>query len=149
MTLDWQYNNMHHAFWYISLSPLHDYDVKLLNFTFCGGCEHTTMTFFFFSCTSTQSFRIQVHKKIANIWRIERNRISAIKFEAARLHFLSDVFAAAAVVVAIRSLISSDFLPQNCRCFRPARILRYVTQLQKLQKIGEIADFVDTGKFKC
>ena len=49
----------------------------------------------------------------------------------------------------LSSLISSDFLPQNCRCFRPARILRYVTQLQKLQKIGEIADFVDTGKFKC
>ena len=144
---------MNHAFWYISLSSLPDYDVKLLNFTFCGGGEHTTMTFFFFSWTSIQSLRIQVHRKIANIWRIERNGISAIKFEAARLHFLSDVFAAAAVVVAKvpikRSLISTDFLPQNCRCFRPARILRDVTQLQKLQKIGEIADFVDSGKFKC
>ena len=38
---------MNHAFWYISLSSLPDYDVKLLNFTFCGACEHTTMTFFF------------------------------------------------------------------------------------------------------
>ena len=99
---------MHHAFWYISLLSLPDYDVKLLNFTFCGGGERTTMTFFFFSCTSTQSLRIQVHKKIANIWRIERNGISAIKFKAARLHFLSDVFAAAAVVVAIRSLKVPD-----------------------------------------
>ena len=36
--------------------------------------------------------------KIANIWRIERGGISAIKFEAARLHFLSNVFVAVAVV---------------------------------------------------
>ena len=79
VALDWQNNNMHHAFWYISLSSLPDYDVKLLNFTFCGGGERTTMTFFFFSCTSTQSFRIQVQRKIANIWRVERNGISAIK----------------------------------------------------------------------
>ena len=39
-------------------------------------------------------------EKIANIWRIEWDRISAIKFEAARLHFLSDVFVAVGVVVA-------------------------------------------------
>ena len=38
--------------------------------------------------------------KIANIWRIERDGISAIKFEAAQIHFLSDVFVAVAVVVA-------------------------------------------------
>ena len=123
VALDWQNNNMHHAFWYISLSPLHDYDVKILNFTFCRGCEHNTETFFAFSWTSIQSFRIQVHKKIVNIWPIERNGISAIKFEEARLHFLRDIFAAVAVVVAIRSLISNDLLLQNWRCFRPARIL--------------------------
>ena len=46
-----------------------------------------------------QSFRIQL-QKIANIWRIKRDGISAIKFEAARLHFLSDVFVAVAIVVA-------------------------------------------------
>ena len=34
------------------------------------------------------------------IWRTERDGISAIKFEAVRLHFLSDVFVAVAVVVA-------------------------------------------------
>ena len=39
-------------------------------------------------------------EKIANIWRIEWDRISAIKSEAARLHFSSDVFVAVAVVVA-------------------------------------------------
>ena len=33
-------------------------------------------------------------QKIANIWRIKRDGKSAIKFEAARIHFLSDVFVA-------------------------------------------------------
>ena len=47
-----------------------------------------------------QSFRIQLQKKFANIWRIKRDGISAIKFEAAQIHFLSDVFVAVAVVFA-------------------------------------------------
>ena len=50
-----------------------------------------------------QSFRIQLQKKLVlelNSTRNERDGISAIKFEAARLHFLSDVFVAVAVVVA-------------------------------------------------
>ena len=47
-----------------------------------------------------QSFRSQLQKKIANNLRIKRDGISAIKFEAAQIHFLSDVFLAVAVVVA-------------------------------------------------
>ena len=39
-------------------------------------------------------------KTIANIWRIKRDGISVIKFEAVRIHFLSDVFVAVAVAVA-------------------------------------------------
>ena len=39
-------------------------------------------------------------KTFSNIWRIERDGISAIKFEAARIHFLSYVFLTVAVVVA-------------------------------------------------
>ena len=39
-------------------------------------------------------------QKIANIWRIKRDGISAIKFKAARIHLLSDVFVAFSVVVA-------------------------------------------------
>ena len=34
-------------FLYISSSPMHDYDVKLPNFTFCGGREHKTTSLFF------------------------------------------------------------------------------------------------------
>ena len=39
-------------------------------------------------------------KKFANIWRIKRAGVIAIKFEAARIHFLSDVFVAVAVFAA-------------------------------------------------
>ena len=38
----------YHAFWYISCQSLHDNDVKMPNFTFFGGREHKTTTFFFF-----------------------------------------------------------------------------------------------------
>ena len=41
--------HVHHACLYLSLPYLHDYDVKVLNFTFCGGREQTTATFFFIS----------------------------------------------------------------------------------------------------
>ena len=37
---------MHHAFLYISLPSLHDYNVKVPNFTFCQGREHKTGGYF-------------------------------------------------------------------------------------------------------
>ena len=40
--------HVHHAFLYISLQPLHDYNVKTPDFTFCRGREHKTTTFFSF-----------------------------------------------------------------------------------------------------
>ena len=46
-----------------------------------------------------RSFLIQLRRKNANNWRIARGVTSAIKFEAARIHFSNDVFVAAAVVV--------------------------------------------------
>ena len=39
--------HMHHAFLYISLLFLHDYDVKMPNFAFYGGRKQATMTFYF------------------------------------------------------------------------------------------------------
>ena len=49
--LDWENNNFARAsrFLYISLPSLHDYNVKVPNFTFCRGRENKTTTFFFFS----------------------------------------------------------------------------------------------------
>jgi len=40
--------HVQHAFLYISLPSLLDYDVKLPHFTFYGGPEHCTTIFFFF-----------------------------------------------------------------------------------------------------
>ena len=61
--------------------------------------SRTTTTFFFFSWTSIHSFRIHLQKNFANIWRIKRVGISVIKYEAALIHFLSDVFVAVIVVL--------------------------------------------------
>ena len=59
----------HCLIWFnnISFPSLHVHDMKIPNFLFCGGPEHKTTTFFFFSCTSIKSFRIKLQKKIANI----------------------------------------------------------------------------------
>ena len=43
---------------------------------------------------------------MANIWRTEGDEISAIKYEEERLHFLSDVFVAVALVVVYKLPIS-------------------------------------------
>ena len=39
--------HVHHAFLYISLPLLHDYDVKMPNFTFYGGRKQATTKFSF------------------------------------------------------------------------------------------------------
>ena len=50
--------HVHHAFLFISLPSLHDYDVKLPDLPFCGGREQKTTTICCFSWTLIQSFRI-------------------------------------------------------------------------------------------
>ena len=40
-------------------------------------------------------------QKYANIWRIKREGISTVKFEAEQIHFLSDVFVAVGVAVVV------------------------------------------------
>ena len=87
--LSWQNSNSASA----SHIFVHFFDVtaplrlETTNFTYCGGREHKTTTSFFFSWTSLHSFRIQLQKKLPAFARIERDEISAMKFEEARLHF--------------------------------------------------------------
>ena len=59
---------MHHAF----LPSVRDYDVKLPNFTFFGGREHKTTSFYFFSWTLMQSFRIQLKKNCQHLTKWTR-----------------------------------------------------------------------------
>ena len=87
-------------FLYISLPTLHEYDAKMPIFTFCGGREHNTTTFFFFSWTPVHGPLEFSPGKTANNWRIEGEGISATKFEAVQRYLLTDVFVAVAVVVA-------------------------------------------------
>ena len=50
------------AFLYIPLPSLHDYDVKLPNFTFCGGREHKITIFVLFFLNFDESFEMKLHK---------------------------------------------------------------------------------------
>ena len=90
---------MHHAFFYISLPSLHDYYVKVPNFTFCRGREQKNDFLFLFLFDTV--FYNSTPEKFGSIWRIQRVGISAIKFEVARIHFLSGVFIAVAVAVVV------------------------------------------------
>ena len=106
--LDWQNNNSAHASRFIVhffafTARLRRKMPNFTSFSFFGGRgrgrEHKTTTYFFFSWTSI-ALQNSAPERIANIWRIVRDGINAIKFEAARIHFLSDVFAAVAFGVA-------------------------------------------------
>ena len=64
--------------------------------------EKTEKERFLFLFVNVDTFFIEFNswKKNTNIWRIKGVAIRAVKFEAARIHFLGDVFDAVAVFVA-------------------------------------------------
>ena len=68
------------------------------NFTFCKDLNTRQGFSFSFPELRYSLLKFNSRKKIANIWQIERDGISAIKFEAVPLYFLSDVFVAIVVV---------------------------------------------------
>ena len=78
-------------FWKVSISrsrslpssSFHDCDVKVPNFTFCGGRGHKTTSFF--SLTLIQSFKTQLQKHLPTFDEL-------IGMESARIHFSSEVF---------------------------------------------------------
>ena len=79
---------MHHAFLYISLPSLHDFYVKLPNFTFQRLCF--SFPELWYSLLEFNSRKICQHLTNWTSW----------KFDEARIHFLRDVFVAVAAVVA-------------------------------------------------
>ena len=60
--LDWKTTalHVHYTFLYTSPPSLHHYDVKMPNFTFCGGHEHKTTTFFF----CLEQYKPRVHIRL-------------------------------------------------------------------------------------
>ena len=69
---------VHYAFWYISLPSMHDNDVKLPNFTFCGGLERKTTTLFFLM----QSMRIQLQKNSPTFDELRRMEYARCSLKA-------------------------------------------------------------------
>ena len=89
---------MHHAFFSVHFFAVATrlQPVKVPNFTFCPGGERRQRL----SCSFPELWRSVLEfnsRNFANIWRIERIGISAIKFEAVRIHFYSDAFVDLAV----------------------------------------------------
>ena len=56
--------HMHHAFWYISLPSLHDYDRNMVNFTRYGGHKQTTSKFSFSFYTRIWFLRIRLKQSL-------------------------------------------------------------------------------------
>ena len=85
--------HVHLTFLYISLPFLHDYDVKLPNFTFSGGRIRPRRNFIIF-LNLNMVLRNSTPGGFAYIWRTKWVGIIAIKTERTQIQFWSDVFAA-------------------------------------------------------
>ena len=93
--LDWPNNNS--AVLNISLPSLQDYDVNLTYFhVFWSGVNSSDFLLLFLVFDSV--LENLTPEKFTNIRQIKRDGINAIRFEAAQIHFLSDVFVAVSAV---------------------------------------------------
>ena len=88
---------VHHAFLYISLPSLHDYDVKMPNCKFYGGRKQAT-TNLFFSLNLSSVLKKSTPGKFAYTCHFQQIGINATKIEKTGIHFKTDVFATVAVV---------------------------------------------------
>ena len=84
-----QNNNFARAsrFFVYSLPLLHDYGVKLPNFTFYGGRKQATTN-------ECGPYKNSNPRKIADMWHFQRIGINTTKFEKTGIYFKSDIFVA-------------------------------------------------------
>ena len=91
-TIDWQNNkigrDVHHPFCYF-FAVIAELPHKNSLFHILWRTWTQDKTFFFFSWTLTQSFGIQLQKKIVNIWQIEQDGMNTLKLTEAALIFRS------------------------------------------------------------
>ena len=90
--------HVHHAFLYISLPSLHDYDVNCLISRFIDNVNirrQISLTL----CIPGYFLKNSTLGEFAYIKHSDRVGIIVLKFHRSRSHLLSDVFAAVAVVV--------------------------------------------------
>jgi len=90
---------VHHAFLYISLPFLHDYDVKMPNCKFYGGRKQTSDDeSLFLSLNLSATIKKSTPGKFAYTCHFQQIGINATKTEKTGIHFKTDFFAAVAVV---------------------------------------------------
>ena len=90
--------HVHHAFLYISLPSLHDYDVKMPNCKFCGGRKQATTNLFLSALNLGVVLKKSTPGKFAYTCHFQRIGIKPTRIEKTGIHFKTDVFAAVAVV---------------------------------------------------
>ena len=99
--------HVHHAFLYISLPLLHDYDVKMPSFTFYGGRKTSDDKLFFLFLNLSAVPKKSTPGKLAYISYFQRIEISATRLEKTPIHFKSDIFAAVTLCRCQKSLVST------------------------------------------
>ena len=96
--------HVHHAFLYISLPSLHDYQVKMPDFTFSEGRKHAgNHKIFFLFMNLNMADRNSAPEDFACIWQSKQGGIITTETEKMWIHFSSDVFVA--VSCRVNSLI--------------------------------------------
>ena len=101
-----QNNNFARAslFFVHSFPSLHDYHVKMPNFTFCEGRKQATSDKIYFLFMNLDMVdRNSAPEEFACIWQSERVGIITIKTKKMRIHFSCDVF----VAVSCRDILNS------------------------------------------
>ena len=94
--------HVHHAFLYISLPSLHDYQVKMPNFTFCEGRKQAMKNFFLF--VNLDMFdRNSAPEEFACIWQSKWVGIITIETEKMWVHSSCEYF----VVISSRDIQNS------------------------------------------
>ena len=98
--------HVHHAFLYIYFPSLHDYHVKMPNFTFCGGRKQPMSDKIYFLLMNLDMVnRNSAPQEFARIWQSKRVGIITIETEKMWIHFSCDVFMGVSCRGILNSLI--------------------------------------------
>ena len=107
--------HVHHAFLYISLPFLHDYDAKMPKFSFYGGRKEATTKLFFLFLNWRADPKKSTPAKFAYIRHFQQIGLNATNFEKMLIRFKSDVFTAVAIVNAETPYYCMLLLDAYCR----------------------------------
>ena len=90
--------HVHHAFLYISLPSLHDYNVKMSDCKFYEGRKQATTNLFFLSLNLSAVLKKTTPGKFAYTCHFQQIGINVTKIEKTGIHFKTAIFAAITIV---------------------------------------------------